>query len=176
MRIFSFLTNSGYATANNIASSVAHGDYLLFLNSDTILDPFCIEHMRSFTLQNKYGIGACLVTDYSGVDRHQCGMNVDLVGYPGLSDSHNPFYTVGCAFLISAPLFRFLEGFDSSYFMYHEEIDLCWRAMLHGHTVKRIPEAKVQHYGGGVSVAQVGQHSFARTTESKRFLAERNRL
>ena len=72
VRIFSFLTNSGYATANNIASSVALGDYLLFLNSDTLLDPFCIEHMRSFTLQNKYGIGACLVTDYSGLDRQQC--------------------------------------------------------------------------------------------------------
>jgi N-acetylglucosaminyl-diphospho-decaprenol L-rhamnosyltransferase len=41
-----------------------------------------------------------------------------------------------------------LRGFDESYFMYMEDVDLCWRAHRAGWTVAYVPAAEVTHLQG----------------------------
>jgi len=70
----------------------------------------------------------------------------------------------GACMMVDRELFAQLGGFDASYFMYHEDVDLCWRARLAGRRVFCAPRAVVYH-----------KHRFA-LTPGKVFYLERNRL
>ena len=59
------------------------------------------------------------------------------------------FWASGAAFMIRAPLFKAIGGFDASYFAHMEEIDLCWRVKRAGFKVMVVPDAIIYHVGGG---------------------------
>jgi GT2 family glycosyltransferase len=52
---------------------------------------------------------------------------------------------------------RFLElgGFDETFFMDWEDLDLCWRAWLHGWPTVYVPDACLRHKVGAVTSAEV---------------------
>ncbi|MGI8791710.1 MAG: glycosyltransferase family 2 protein [Acidimicrobiales bacterium] len=54
----------------------------------------------------------------------------------------------GSCFLIRAAAWRDVEGFDEAYFMYAEDVDLCWRVRRAGWDVVYEPEAVVVHVQG----------------------------
>ncbi len=54
----------------------------------------------------------------------------------------------GACFMARRRAFDELGGFDESYFMYLEEVDLCWRAHRAGWTVAYVPTAVVTHLQG----------------------------
>jgi N-acetylglucosaminyl-diphospho-decaprenol L-rhamnosyltransferase len=54
----------------------------------------------------------------------------------------------GACFLVRRSAFEELGGFDESYFMYAEDVDLCWRAHRAGWGVAYVPEATVTHHQG----------------------------
>jgi N-acetylglucosaminyl-diphospho-decaprenol L-rhamnosyltransferase len=54
----------------------------------------------------------------------------------------------GACFLVRAETFRDLGGFDEAYFMYLEDVDLCWRAGRAGWKVLYEPAARVVHLQG----------------------------
>jgi GT2 family glycosyltransferase len=53
----------------------------------------------------------------------------------------------GACFTISRRDFALLKGFDSSFFLHVEDVDLCWRAREMGVTVLFHPNAEVIHEG-----------------------------
>ena len=59
----------------------------------------------------------------------------------------------GACFLARRRALEELGGFDESYFMYAEDIDLCWRARRAGWGVAYVPDAVVTHLQG-VSTAR----------------------
>ncbi len=68
---------------------------------------------------------------------------------------------------------RFLEvgGFDESFFMYHEDVDLCWRLWLRGYEVLSAPDAVVHHHFGATtrqSRSLSGESDWANGTVSGR--------
>jgi N-acetylglucosaminyl-diphospho-decaprenol L-rhamnosyltransferase len=54
----------------------------------------------------------------------------------------------GACFLVRRSAFEELGGFDESYFMYSEDVDLCWRAWHAGWRVTYQPAAEVVHDQG----------------------------
>ena len=54
----------------------------------------------------------------------------------------------GACFLIRRRTWNDLQGFDESFFMYMEDVDLCWRAGQHGWRVAYEPAAEVTHVQG----------------------------
>jgi hypothetical protein len=89
---------------------------------------------------------------------------LDLLGYPfckgrvlgqvenDLGQYDYPseiFWASGAAFMIRAPLFKAIGGFDANYFAHMEEIDLCWRVKRAGFKVMVVPDAVIYHVGGG---------------------------
>ncbi len=85
-------------------------------------------------------------------------------------------WVTGACFLVRRAAFEEIGGFDSSYFMYVEEVDLCWRLEQAGWRVLHEPRASVVHIGG-VSASKrpfsmvVSQHlslwRFARSSASE---------
>ncbi|HKN91504.1 MAG TPA: glycosyltransferase family 2 protein [Acidimicrobiia bacterium] len=59
----------------------------------------------------------------------------------------------GACLLVRRSAFAALDGFDEAYFMYLEDVDLCWRAWRAGWTVSYEPGARVVH-AQGVSTDQ----------------------
>ena len=54
----------------------------------------------------------------------------------------------GACFLVRRAAFEAIGGFDESYFMYAEDVDLCWRLGRKGFTVAYAPTAEVTHLQG----------------------------
>jgi GT2 family glycosyltransferase len=83
----------------------------------------------------------------------------------------------GCSLLIEREWFRKLGGFDDEFFMYADEYDLCWRLWVAGGNVILAPSARVHHRGAVAVNPKGGERVIeARTSDSKRYYANRNNL
>jgi GT2 family glycosyltransferase len=58
-------------------------------------------------------------------------------------------YATGSAMFVRVDYFALLGGFDTNYFLYCEEEDLCMGMRRKGWEINLVPEAKFIHYGGG---------------------------
>lgn len=132
------------------------GDVLVFLNNDVKLSRDWLSHMvLALEEEGSAIVGSkVFLKDLPGSLNHAGGLISYLgTGYDvgfGLRD-HTPerkFYTgyvSGAALMIPRQLFRALGGFDESYFLYCEDVDLCWRAWLGGYKVLVQPKATAIH-------------------------------
>lgn len=64
------------------------------------------------------------------------------------------FYADLCALAVPAWALKELGGFDESYYMYFEEVDLSWRARLQGYRVICEPKSRLTHIKGGTPKTQ----------------------
>ncbi|MGD0393759.1 MAG: glycosyltransferase family 2 protein [Acidimicrobiales bacterium] len=72
----------------------------------------------------------------------------------------------GACFLIRRSAFEQVGGFDEAYFMYAEDVDLCWRLGRAGWLVVYLPSAEVTHLHG----VSTGRHPFRMIFEHHRSL------
>jgi len=165
--------NLGYVSANNQASKIAHGRYLFFLNPDTKIHQNCL----SIFCQKPQPLATCKIKNYQGTLTHHCGIGLDILGFPVINPK-KIFYGEGSALFISKKLFSRLNGFDSQYFMFHEDVDLCWRAQLLGFSIKVFKQAIVYH-AVGISAGGTTPSSKKQTYQSsllRRYYSERNNI
>jgi GT2 family glycosyltransferase len=169
-------TNGGYAAGNNAALPHCHGDYLALLNPDTEPEAEWLAALVA-ALEADPSIGLATSKILLTNDRtriNTCGNTVHVAGFAtcrGL-DAPATDYTEaddvaavsGAAFIIRRALMERLGGFDASFFMYVEDTDLSWRALLAGVRCRFVP-------------ASVVAHRYALTLgAAKTFYLERNRM
>ena len=158
VRIFKNIENKGFGNACNIGADRAVGKYILFLNSDTILNKGTVDEAYAYIVSDD-SIGALgvrqLLPDGSLDDGCKRGFPTPLSSlyyFIGLSkkypnskkyaaykqtfiDEHS-IADVDCisgAFmLMRKEVFKFVFGFDEDYFMYGEDVDLCYRLKQKG--------------------------------------------
>ena len=149
--------NTGYAGGNNRGAAQATGEYLVFLNPDTVLESGALEALiEPFSHDQTIGLTtACIVHMQRPDVINTCG---NIMHYTGLTYCRGANQSVqqfqqatavdaisGAAFAIRHTLFAQLGGFDPQFFMYVEDTDLSWRARLHGYCCWYTPEAIVKH-------------------------------
>lgn len=166
--------NLGFGKANNLAAQHAKGDLLLLLNPDTVVLDGAIDTLVRFADQQpQSGIwgGRTLFPDRTlnptscwramsiwGLFCWAVGLNKiapksTLFNYDGYGnwqrDSVRTVDTVtGCLLLIGRQDWEALGGFDTTFYMYGEEADLCARARRRGARPLVTPDAEIIHYGG----------------------------
>jgi GT2 family glycosyltransferase len=64
------------------------------------------------------------------------------------NDKTEIFWASGACFYIRSAVYKELKGFDEDFFAHQEEIDLCWRVINKGHSIKYISDSIVYHVGG----------------------------
>jgi GT2 family glycosyltransferase len=149
-------SNSGYGTACNTGFKIATGEYVIFLNNDTEVVPdwayklittmmrynFSIGTPKILFLENKNVINA----EGGSCDRLGMGVNKHngLLDYKNSKEVSTTFYGSACL-AIKTPLFDTLNGFDETYYMYNEDVDLCWRARLLGYNTLYVSSSIVYH-------------------------------
>jgi GT2 family glycosyltransferase len=129
--------NSGFAAGHNLNfKSVLHGegDVFLILNPDIhFSDPQVIPAMLA-ALSTMRLVSCVIETAKTGEVWFSGGRIGRVTGMPAIDRtrfseaSRTVDFVTGCCMMISTDLFGRLGGFDESYFMYSEDVDLCLRA------------------------------------------------
>ena len=178
LKLCPIFPNVGYCVGNNVGANFAVGEWLILLSNDTWIEKDFLKELNEHDLYNTSHIFVPKVLQYeeNSDDRGQIGFIQDVLSYGIAVDNAEPFWCLGCAFVIRRSEFFLLGGFDESYFAFHEDLDLSWRAQLFGMTVTGAPGARVHHYGGGTFGKAKIVNGKAETTSIRRYLGERNRL
>ena len=157
--------NEGFGKAN--VKGIRHGNAPCFalLNNDTKVDKEWLVRLAEVMENDPDCAAACsrlLFMDHPEViNAAGGGMNVLGYGYDhGIfsiarrspHEIKNVLFPTAAACLIRRFAFDDVQGFDPSFFMYHEDVDLGWRFNLRGYTVKYVPESTVYHAFGGTSM------------------------
>lgn len=174
-------TNLYFCEGNNVAAAAATGEYLLFLNFDLWLETDCLEKLYEEVTASDAGCATPFVLNYDDNTFQGGGESgLDLFGLPTTVGSPptrttEVFTAYGCSLLVRADLFRKIGGFPTELLMYADETDLSWRVWIAGSKVVTVPAARL-HHRGSVVINPAGQEKIveSRTSETKRFLANRN--
>lgn len=161
-------TNTGYAGGYNEALQHIEADVYALVNSDIeVTENWLQPIIKTFQNEPKTAIIQPKILDFKNKDYFEyagaAGGFIDQYGYPfcrgrifdtlekdnGQYDSNQEiFWASGACFFIRSSVYKELNGFDSSFFAHQEEIDLCWRAINKGYSIKYLFESKVYHVGG----------------------------
>jgi N-acetylglucosaminyl-diphospho-decaprenol L-rhamnosyltransferase len=60
-------------------------------------------------------------------------------------EAADPDWLAGMFLMLSSSAFREVGGFDERYFLYYEDVDLCWRLRRRGHAVRQVLEVTAIH-------------------------------
>lgn len=156
------IKNLGFAGGNNVGALKAHGEYVVFLNTDTEVDEDWLQELISAMEADKnIGAAQCNLLKFDRKTVDGTGDFVDHYGN-GLSQHHGEtlkkqyfsaieiFSARGAAVMIRKQILYSVGCFDSSFFMLCEDVDLCWRIRLNGFKVVLVPKSVVYHFGSGI--------------------------
>lgn len=158
--------NLGFGKANNQAMRLAKSEYILLLNPDSKVLPGTIKAMVDFMDQNlEVGAASCKVELSDG--------SIDWASHRGfptpwasllyfvfknrklynltdqkLDEVHEVDSIVGAFMLLRRSVLGKVGLFDEDYFMYAEDIDLCFRIKQAGFKIMYVPFVKILHLKG----------------------------
>ena len=153
LRIFSNKKNEGYCGGCNKGIENAYGEFLLFLRQDRIMNNDWIE--KTVIEMNENEKTACVIgkVEREGASSAEYGHSYDVYGAVLINGSpveSNLFFGGGTV-IIRKKILDEIGGFDPEFFIYQEDVDICWRIRLSGNKIKIVENAICQNKGGGIS-------------------------
>ncbi|MEE2525986.1 glycosyltransferase family 2 protein [Hyphobacterium sp. HN65] len=159
--------NLGFGRGCNLGAAKASGDQLLFLNPDTRIEAGTASRLadvlsgqpvtalagarilgsggaeQSGSRRRELTLWRALAT-FTGLSRLGLAQSFGMESEPVPAEPQEVAAVSGAAFMMSRQGFETLGGFDETYFLHVEDIDLCRRAG----PVFFVPDAIVHHIGG----------------------------
>ena len=162
VRVLTWEKEFNYSAINNFAAEEAQGEYLLFLNNDVeILTPDWIEEMlQNCQQENVAAVGAKLyypddtiqhagvVLGLGGIAGHiMCRASREDPGYFGRMISVQEISAVTAAcMMVKKSEFDSVKGFDETFQVAFNDIDLCMKFRAAGKKIIFTPYAELYHY------------------------------
>ena len=166
--------NVGFGKAVNHAAETATGEYLLILNPDTILQENTISTFVNYLkTHSEVGLIGPKIINPDGTLQLTCKrsfptLSVALPKLLGFSKifpqtkwagkynltylDPNKIHSVdavsGSCIFIRKTLFHEIDGFDEQFFLFGEDLDLCYRMKQKGHEIHYVPSTQILHYKG----------------------------
>lgn len=177
VKIIANQSNLGFAKANNQGIKIAQGEYILFLNSDTVVPPGTIETLLAY-LKNHPLVGVVtpkLILKNGQIDpdchrgfptpwsalSYFLGLEKIFPkskifsqyhqGYQNSETIHEIHACCGAFLLTRRKILEKIGGWDEDYFFYGEDLDLCYRIKQLGFKVIYYPQVAATHYKGASS-------------------------
>ena len=163
--------NIGYGKANNLVLEEIDSDYHLVLNPDVFVFPNTLSKAVEY-MNDHVSIGLLLPAIYSEDNIHQtlckrnptlfimflrsfCPMMIkkyfkkyiekyEMKDKDYLRDMHDISFPSGCFMFFRTSVFKELNGFDPSFFMYYEDADIGRRLLKISHSAY-VPDVKIIH-------------------------------
>ncbi len=167
--------NLGFGAGCHAGARATAAPLLLFLNPDAVPQDGCLDRLRQAATDHPdWGAWQAAVLLPDGRINTDGGV-VHYLGVGWAGDCGRPIaclpaaarevaFASGAALVVRRTTWDRLGGFDPSFFLYHEDLDLGLRIWLAGERVGIVPNARVVH-----------SYEFDKGTE-KWFWLERNRL
>lgn len=187
VRLLENKKNMGFSAGNNRAVQESSGEFILILNPDTEITKGSLDDLINFLETHpEAGIVAPKIINPDGSLQKSC-MGFPTLGamamrqlflellWPG-----NPFtrtylmsdfkydrirevdQPMGACLLVRRELFDEVGLFDEKSFMFFDEVDLCYRAKVHGWLIFFTPQPRIIHHGGSSikkwGVFNLGRH------------------
>lgn len=166
--------NTGFATANNQGIAIAQGQYILFLNPDTVVREDTFEKVVSFMDANPKvgglgvkmidGTGTFLPESKRGFPSPEVAFyktfglsrlfpkskrfNRYHLGYLDKDESHEVDVLSGAFMLMPRAVLEKIGYWDEAFFMYGEDIDLSYRIIQAGYKNYYYADTTIIHYKG----------------------------
>ena len=161
--------NYGFTKGYNTALKQIKCDYYLILNNDVEVTKDFIKPLFNFLQKNKkfvavqpkildlkskgkfeYAGAAGGFLDYFGIPFCRGRVGSFIESDEGQYEKETSiFWASGACFLVERNSFFKAGGFDETFWMHQEEIDLCWRIQGLGKKIGYSPNSQVYHYGAG---------------------------
>ena len=172
--IMPHIENKGFSHGCNTGAAQANGEYILFLNSDTIMQQNALEQSLAYLREHpEIGcLGAQMILEDGSLD-HACKrgfptpwnalcyfghidrlfpkipfFNGYRLNHLDRSQIHQVDAVTGAYMMMPKKLYEQLGGFSETYFMYGEDLDLCWCIKNAGYQVVYYAPATCIHLKG----------------------------
>lgn len=146
--------NLGFAGANNLGIKAASGEYLLFLNNDTEVEPGLIEHLLGLLDSPKVGAVSPIIRYAKYPEKIQfagyseihplTGRNQCLRLRQSRTWTESPYFH-GAAVLIPRRVIKEAGPMPEEYFLYYEELDWSVQIRKKGYQIRVAQEVSVLH-------------------------------
>lgn len=154
--------NIGFGQANNRGLAVASRPFICFLNPDTYSFSQNIFDILDLITDHKTVVSPRILNDDDTIQEWSCGNRISLITLlinnfnlhqkPWLLQKTTQVHWIsGTAFFASRQLMHKMHGFDSDFFLYFEDVDLCERIRKDGGKALLAPHITLKHTSGGSS-------------------------
>lgn len=168
--------NVGFGKANNQVFEKTTGEFLLLLNSDAFVAPGCVQRLLEVieTYSDTGAAGCKLLNEDKSLQRSCYSFPTlatelwqtlwldrlipsskifgkYLMSYWAMDDLRIVDVVMGAVMLVRREALNGEMLFDDNYFMYSEEVDLCYRLKKRGWAVRYVPDVQAVHIWGGSS-------------------------
>lgn len=158
VRVITNRRNLGFARASNQGAQAARGDFLVFLNNDTIVQPGWLEELVACARkEEKTGaIGARLLYLDDTIQHAGVVFNEDITqilhiyqhydkDHPAVLKEREFQAVTGACMLVRRDRFFEVGGFEECYQNGYEDVDLCFKLREQGYKVIYHPQAVAYH-------------------------------
>jgi GT2 family glycosyltransferase/glycosyltransferase involved in cell wall biosynthesis len=176
VRIVRNVKNEGFVRTCNAGAAAARGQYLFFLNNDTLVKPGWLDELvETFEEVPNIGIAGSKLLFEDGLLQEAGGIIWRLgdgwnwgrgrnPGEPSFMFLRDADWVSGAALMIERTLFEDLKGFDELYVpAYYEDTDIAFRVRALGKRVVVQPASEIIHLEGisaGTDTAGTGMKRF----------------
>jgi GT2 family glycosyltransferase len=169
--------NLGFAKANNQVLAIARGEYILFLNPDTIVPEDCFEKCIAFIKAHESKGNGCALgikmidgsgnflkeskrafpspltslyklSGLAGLFSQSKTFGRYYLGHLNENENHEADVLAGAFMMIPKHILNTIGGFDEDFFMYGEDIDLSFRIQKAGYKNWYFAESCIIHFKG----------------------------
>jgi GT2 family glycosyltransferase len=172
-RLIRSAVNLGFGAANNQAFALAAGRYIVLLNSDAFLEPEALRRSIAYMdADPRIGLGGARLIGRDGSWQASARLFPSLLNdFLSLSGLAAKFpksrffgrqdhtwdaqdrpidtdWVPGAYSIVRRTVLHQVGCFDETFFLYYEEVDLCFRIKQAGYLVRYWPDVVVVHYGG----------------------------
>ena len=162
-------SNKGFSEGNNKGVKYASGEYLFFLNADTLI---CNDFLRSLTDEFEEGRAGIIGLKLLNADMSlqlSCWFENTFLNevsnktlerkfsnnakevhskFEEVKDTKKVEWVTGAAIVMRREIFEKLNGFDEDYFLFYEDADICKRASKYAIPVYYFPKSEIIHLKG----------------------------
>lgn len=186
VKVLQLEKNYGFSRAVNEGIKAAKTPYVFLLNNDTQIQRHCVENLLNCieTSEDIFSVEAKLLQYHQPDKIDSAGTFYHVLGWAFARGNGNDasryshrcdcFAACAGAAMYRRELLLKLGLFDESFFAYLEDIDLGYRAKLHGYRNVYEPTARVYHVGSGTSGSKYNEFKVRLSARNNMYLVRKN--
>ena len=200
VRFIQSVQNVGFGRANNLGAKYARGDTLLLLNPDTVVRANAIGQLYARLKElPRAGVIGCRLLNTDGSLQATCVQPFSTIlnqvlnarilqrwfpssrlwltaaTFEGVLSPPPVEVIVGACMMVRREVYESVRGFSPEYFMYGEDLDLCYKIREAGFINYYVPDVEIIHHGGGSTQREHSRFAIVMMRESVSRLLRKTR-